>query len=91
MEFLDKQRLSIELLKSIRDIDVRISELKLMLVNHSSERRNWVVQRVDDLIHTRFLLIHSFMDVNPNTNKVDKGTNPFDFIDTGYTQLKRKL
>ena len=83
MEFLEKQRLSVELLKSIRDIDVRIVELKLA--------KDGIIQRIDDLIHTRFLLIHSFMDTNPNMDKTDKGTNPFEKIDTSYQQLKREL
>jgi len=88
MEAWNKQVLSLEILRSIGDIDSRISELQIIIRTDPANRAE-LVERVGKWIKTRFSLVHSFMDLNPNEGKTDNGNNPFDKIDTGYHSLSR--
>ncbi len=97
-EYMDRYRLSLEILKSIREIDTRISELKLVLGTGpcpgQPERRTSLVERVHRLIETRFCLVYSFLDLNPTYKDKERefeSTNPFDNINVEYAGLKRQI
>lgn len=84
-----------ELLKSIREIDARIDELKIVLGDGpcpgQPERRQKIVDRVERLIETRFCLVYSFMDLNPTFQIDTESLNPFEHFGVTYNMLKRKL
>lgn len=94
-EFMDSRKFSLELLKSIRELDVRIDELRMVLGNGpcpgQPERRQAIVERVQRLVETRFCLVYSFMDINPNIKKTSESLNPFDAIPTDYDSIKREI
>lgn len=99
---MDSRELSLELLKSIREIDCRIDELKMYLDYNrpaagEPERRTYLIQRMERLIETRFCLVYSFMDLNPSIKNETAGTqqvestNPFENLNITYEDLRRKL
>ena len=94
-EQMDAHWLSLELCKSIREIDCRIDELKIVLGNgptpNSNERRKRIVERVERLIETRFCLVYSLMDINPGLKKDAESLNPFDHFSVTYDLLKRNI
>jgi len=95
-EYMDHRELSLELLKSIREIDCRIDELKIILGSGpcpgQPERRQKVVDRVERLVETRFCLVYSFMDLNPSLHKKNpESINPFDTLQIEYKHLKRNI
>jgi hypothetical protein len=93
-EFMDERQLSLELLDSIKSIDVRIDELKKIFKRHpmseEDERRGAITERMRSLVETRFSLMYTFMDLN-NRMKKRGALNPFDIIDVEYNQLKREI
>lgn len=91
-DVMDAHWLSLELCKSIRDIDTRLDELKIILGGIKNERRKHIVERVERLIETRFCLIYSLMDVNPGMRPLNEdSTNPFDNIHITYDMVKRQI
>lgn len=94
MDEVDSRTLSLELLKSIRDIDSRIDEIRLILLGRSTnveERRQTLQKRVEKLIETRFCLLSSFADINPSFGKHTDSTNPFEAITSNYSTVKRQI
>ena len=91
-DVMDPHWLSLELCKSIRDIDNRLDELKIVLGSTKNERRKHILERVERLIETRFCLVYSLMDVNPGMKKLDEdSSNPFDNIRITYDLMKRQI
>jgi hypothetical protein len=92
---MDPHWLSLELCKSIREIDCRIDELKIVLgegpARKIDERRKSIVERVERLIETRFCLVYSLMDINPGLKKDEESLNPFDHFSVTYDLLKRNI
>ena len=97
-EYMDRYRLSLELMKTIREIDARINELKGVLGTGPCpgmpERRQKIVERVERLIETRFCLVYSFLDLNPtykDKRQEFESINPFDNIKVDYESIKRQI
>lgn len=94
-KYMDKHQLSLELLKSMREIDARIDELKIILGDGpcpgQPERRQKILDRIERLIETRFCLVYSFMDINPSFELDPESLNPFEHFQAHYKLLKRQI
>lgn len=92
-EYLHPRRLAIELLHSIRDIDCRISELKMLIDMNGlqQEKRKYILARIATLIDTRFKLVYSFMDVTKRDPELCDSSNPFDYLQIEYRHLRRQI
>lgn len=98
-QFMDERNLALELMKSIREIDCRINELKLIYRIVGDDKpmglKNDIAKRIERLIETRFCLIYSFNDLVPtlqsSEEKNDMTTGVFEAMKLTYTNFKRKL
>lgn len=94
-DYIEDRRFCIELLNSIREVDCRINELK-MLINTNGlqqEKRKNILKRIFHLIDTRSKCTYSFMDV-VGRRKVSKHpdiSNPFDALEVQYRDLSRQI
>lgn len=91
--YLDPRVLAIEMLHSIRDTDVRLDELKSLvkLDDIQNEKRKSILKRIGRLIETRFQLIFSLMDVTKRNPRLVDSSNPFDYLEFEYKEIKRKI
>lgn len=96
---MDPQHLSLELLKSIREIDCRIDELKKYLEfnkyqMNQEETRAYLLRRIEGLLEDRFCFVYSFLELNPviknERDLLSENTNPFKNLGITYEDLRRK-
>ena len=85
-------QMSLSILESIRCVDARLDELKMIARLTDFERREVIRNRMTSLLDTRFKLICSFMDLNADNSAIDRGMmNPFDSLKITYHDLKRQI
>jgi len=70
-EYLETVNLLTQLLKSIRDVNRRISELKWIIKEklYNKQEKKTITSKIERLYETRMCLIYSVFDVRETANK----------------------
>ena len=91
--YLNPRILAVELLHSIRDIDCRIDELKMLIDANGlqQEKRKRILERICTLIDTRYKLIDSLEEVTKHDPDLGDSCNPFDYFVIEYDELKSEI
>jgi len=94
-DFASVEELARELFSSVRDLDCRVYELKLLISKGSElgkDANNHLRSRVKSLVNTRFCLVYSLLDIREKLLKsVGPESASFLSFEYFYANLKRQL
>jgi hypothetical protein len=89
-DIMPNRELSLHLLQSIHDIDIRLNELETAFGDVRIERRKKLLERGEALIKTRTQLVQSFLFINDKSNYNPESSNPFERMELDFDKIRQE-